>query len=157
MLFSVTSFTRALMICHYVFNLEYAKQVKEVSLFFQEFVFDLPESPKTSKSATYLTITSDVQKFIIDDQWITSNYKTIIISYHVLQCSTLRLDDCCFDSQFPLLSKFKISNNHYLSCERALTASKKYPYYEYPSMINSLVCNHHIICMIKITDVFREP
>ena len=63
---TVTSFIRALMIwfmCHYVFNIEYAKQVKEVSLLFQEFVFDLPEKSKSSKSATYLTVTSDTAKF----------------------------------------------------------------------------------------------
>ena len=64
-LFSVSSFTKALVISfmiHYVFNLEYCKQSREISLFVQEFVFGLPESSK-GKSSRYLTICSDVSKF----------------------------------------------------------------------------------------------
>ena len=66
-LFSVSSFSRALMLwftCHYVFNLEYAKQVKDVALFFQEFVYNLPEKSKGSKNATYLTVTSDIATYV---------------------------------------------------------------------------------------------
>ena len=64
--FSVTtSFTRALMlwfVSHYVFNLEYCKTIKNVAIFLQEFVFGL--SDKSNKGATYLTVTSDITKFI---------------------------------------------------------------------------------------------
>ena len=62
---TTTSFTRALMlwfVSHYVFNLEYCKGIKNVALFFKEFVFGLPE--KSNKGATYLTVTSDITKFI---------------------------------------------------------------------------------------------
>ena len=68
--FSITtSFTRALMLwfaSHYVFNLEYCSHVKSVSLFFQEFVFCLPATSylKPQKTATYLTITTDIQKYL---------------------------------------------------------------------------------------------
>ena len=47
----------------YVFNLEYEKKVKDVAVFLQEFVFGLPDTSGTKKSASYLTITSDVQAF----------------------------------------------------------------------------------------------
>ena len=60
-----TSFTKALMLwfgSHYVFNLEYCKTVKNIALFFQESVFCLPD--KSTKGATYLTVTSDITKFI---------------------------------------------------------------------------------------------
>ena len=50
-------------IAHYVFNLMYCKQVREIALFFQEFVFGLPEKSK-ARGATYLTVTSDINKFI---------------------------------------------------------------------------------------------
>ena len=46
---------------HYVFNLEYVKSLKEVAMFIQEFVFCLPDNIK--KSATYLTVCSDIQSF----------------------------------------------------------------------------------------------
>ena len=62
-LFSVSSFSRVFMLwftCHYVFNLEYAKQVKDVALFFQEFIYNLPKKSKGNKNATYLTVTSDI-------------------------------------------------------------------------------------------------
>ena len=50
---------------HYVFNLEYAKQVKEVALFFQEFVSRLPATAndRRHKNATYLAVTTDIQKY----------------------------------------------------------------------------------------------
>lgn len=48
---------------HYIFNLEYNKAISDFALFYQEFVFGLPASIK--KSATYLTVTSDVQSFAI--------------------------------------------------------------------------------------------
>ena len=48
---------------HYVFNLEYCPHVKEIALFFQEFLFKLPATStmKRQKSATYLTVTTDIQ------------------------------------------------------------------------------------------------
>ena len=48
---------------HYVFNLEYSKNLKEFGLFFQEFVFGLPGNCK--KTATYLVVTTDIQKLTI--------------------------------------------------------------------------------------------
>ena len=49
---------------HYIiFNLEYEKTINDFALFYQEFVFGLPASIK--KSATYLTVTSDLQTFAI--------------------------------------------------------------------------------------------
>ncbi len=67
-LFSVNSFSRALF-CWFssycVFNLEYEKNSKELTLFFQEFVFGLTENSKSQKSSTYLTVTTDIQKFVI--------------------------------------------------------------------------------------------
>ena len=68
-LFSVSTLSRALMfwfILHYIFNLEYCPHIKSVGLFFQEFVFKLPATSflKHQKSATYLTITTDLQKYV---------------------------------------------------------------------------------------------
>ena len=60
---SVKSFTKALFLwfsLHYIFKLEYKKYVAEVGVFFQEFVFGLP-CPLT-KTSTYLTTTTDIQK-----------------------------------------------------------------------------------------------
>ena len=59
-------FSQALMlwfIAHYVFNLEYDAKVKEVALFIQEFIFKLPATSglKRQKTATYLTVTTDIQ------------------------------------------------------------------------------------------------
>ena len=53
------SFSQALMlwfVTHYIFNLEYCIQLKEVTLFFQEFIFKLPATSVTKclKSATCL-------------------------------------------------------------------------------------------------------
>ena len=52
---------------HYIFNLEYCANIKPVALFFQEFVFGLPATSymKHQKSATYLTVTTDIQKFVV--------------------------------------------------------------------------------------------
>ena len=63
------SFSRALLhwfAAHYILNLEYAKNVKEVALFFQEFVCNLPATgaEKRQKNATYLSITTDIQKYV---------------------------------------------------------------------------------------------
>lgn len=63
---TVKSFTKCLMmwfIMHYVFNLQYAKPVKEVGLFLQEFVFTLPESGSKNKTSRYLTVRSDISKY----------------------------------------------------------------------------------------------
>ena len=60
----VSSFSKALVLwfsIHYIFNLEYCKQTKDVALFFQEYVFGLPDRSK--KSATYLTVCSDIQSY----------------------------------------------------------------------------------------------
>jgi len=51
---AVQSFSKALMLwftSHYIFNLEYGRPVKEVAIFFEELVFNLPDSSK--KSSTY--------------------------------------------------------------------------------------------------------
>lgn len=44
-------------------NLEYERAINEFALFCQEFVFGLPASNK--KSATYPTVTSDLQTYAI--------------------------------------------------------------------------------------------
>ena len=59
------SFSHALMVwfmSHYVFNLEYSFKVREVALFVQEFVFELPATSglKRHKTATYLTVSTDI-------------------------------------------------------------------------------------------------
>ena len=62
---SVKSFTRALMLwfaLHYIFNLLYCKQAKELSWFFQEFIFELPFTGKKTRS--YLAITTDVRNHV---------------------------------------------------------------------------------------------
>ena len=65
------SFSRALMmwfISQYVFNLEYSVKVWEVALFIQEFVFRLPATSglKRQKTATYLTVSTDIQNYVLD-------------------------------------------------------------------------------------------
>ena len=67
---TMSSLSRAIcfwFILHYVFNLEYCTQIKTVALFFQEFIFSLPATSymKHQKSATYLTVTTDIQKFVV--------------------------------------------------------------------------------------------
>lgn len=66
----VSSFSRALCLwfaTHYIFDLEYCKPLKEMCLFLQEFVFRLPQ--KTKKTATYLTTSSDIFKYL---SWLPS-------------------------------------------------------------------------------------
>lgn len=66
--FSIRSFAKAMVfwfVCHYIFNLQYCKQAKEVAIFFQEFIFGLPKKSR-NKSATHLTVTSDISKYIDD-------------------------------------------------------------------------------------------
>ena len=61
---SVATFSKAFIlwfISHYIFNLEYCKHTREVALFMQEFVFDLPARDKNS--SLYLTVTTGVQSF----------------------------------------------------------------------------------------------
>ena len=56
-------FTKSLFIWFamiYVFNLEYDKNVKDVCLSFQEFLFRLPSS-LCKKNSTYMSVTTDVQ------------------------------------------------------------------------------------------------
>lgn len=61
----VTSFTVALFIwfaAHYVFNLEYDKYYKNVALFFQEFIFELPEADTKKKNQNYLTAVTELKR-----------------------------------------------------------------------------------------------
>ena len=51
-------------VTHYIFNLQYCKQVKDVGLCFQESVFGLPEKSK-ARGAIYLTVTSDIAKYVV--------------------------------------------------------------------------------------------
>ena len=63
----VTSFERALFTwfsLFYVFDLQYSKEAKEVCLFFQEFVFGIPDN-SVAKSSTYLSITTDIQSITL--------------------------------------------------------------------------------------------
>ena len=63
----ISSFCKSLAIwfsLHYIFNLEYNKQIYDLALFFQEFVFGLPAS-KIKKTSTYLTVSSDIQSFTL--------------------------------------------------------------------------------------------
>ena len=67
---TTSSFTKALIcwyIVHYVFNLEYPKQLMEVCLFFQECIFGLPiitAADKKVKSMNLATVT-DIRKYIL--------------------------------------------------------------------------------------------
>ena len=47
---------------HYIFNLEYSKDISEVAIFMQEFLFGLPAT-RAKKSATYLTVCSNIQGY----------------------------------------------------------------------------------------------
>ena len=63
LLCKVSSFAEALctwFASHYVFDLVYPKQTKDVALFFQEYVFGLPEQggSRSTHSATYLTVST---------------------------------------------------------------------------------------------------
>jgi hypothetical protein len=59
------SFSKTLLLwfcTHYVLNLEYV--AREVALFFQEFIFNLPATAsEKEKNATYLSVTTDIQKY----------------------------------------------------------------------------------------------
>lgn len=62
---TVNTFTKALFLwfaLYYVFNLEYEKNSKDLCLFFQEFIFGLPDN-LCKKSSTYLSISTDIQRF----------------------------------------------------------------------------------------------
>ena len=64
-----SSFNTALLLwfcLFYTLNLEYPKPVTEVCIFFQEFVFGLPSSTayRRFKSVTYLSVTTDIQKYL---------------------------------------------------------------------------------------------
>ena len=68
---SVAAFSKAFMLwflSHYIFNLEYCKQAKDVALFMQEFVFGLPTHDK--KSGTYLSVTTDIQSYVENDDYM---------------------------------------------------------------------------------------
>lgn len=69
-MFKLLSFSRAAVLWfsfHYVFNLEYCKQTKDLATFFQEFIFDIAEKSSKTKTATYLTVSSDINKFLEED------------------------------------------------------------------------------------------
>lgn len=58
----VNSFAKSLFIwfsLYYVFNLDYDTNTNEVCLFFQEYVFGMPNNCK--KTSTYLSVTTDIQ------------------------------------------------------------------------------------------------
>ena len=59
-LFDTTSFTKAIL---FWFSLHYVFNSKAISIFFQEFVVGLPEKSK-KKTGTYLTVSSDISKYI---------------------------------------------------------------------------------------------
>lgn len=64
---SVNSFTKALFLwfsVFYVFNLEYEKNIRDVCLFFQEFVFGLPFN-SSKKTSTYMSVTTDISSLAI--------------------------------------------------------------------------------------------
>ena len=59
----VSTFTRALFLwfsLFYIFNLEFAKSSRDLTLFFQEFIFGLPDNT-CKKSSTYMSISTDIQ------------------------------------------------------------------------------------------------
>lgn len=63
------SFSHALMVwfmSHYVFNLEYCSNIKEVALFMQEYIFGLPATSglKRHKTATYLAVSTDILSYM---------------------------------------------------------------------------------------------
>ena len=62
----VNSLDKALVIwfaVHYVLNLEYSTQVREVALFIQESIFSLPATSitKKQKTATYLVVSTGIK------------------------------------------------------------------------------------------------
>ncbi len=63
----LTSFTMALFIwfcAHYVFNLEYNKYYQNAAMFFQEFVFELPECDPKKKKQGYLTAVAELHRIV---------------------------------------------------------------------------------------------
>ncbi len=64
---TVTSFSKAIFVwfsLFYVFNLEYGKAVHDICIFFQEFVFGLPDNVSI-KNGTYLSVTTDIQSLAL--------------------------------------------------------------------------------------------
>lgn len=60
----VTTFSKAFavwFVTHYIYNLEYCKDIKEIAHFIQEFIFLLPSREK--KSSTYLYISTGIKNF----------------------------------------------------------------------------------------------
>lgn len=50
--------------CYYCFNLEYPGAAKWIFVFFQDYILEQPDH--TKKSATYLSITSDIKRKFVD-------------------------------------------------------------------------------------------
>ena len=48
-------------VSHYIFNLQYCKELKEIGMFIQEFLFALPSQER--KTSSYITITSSIKSF----------------------------------------------------------------------------------------------
>lgn len=97
-IFSVYSFPKALafwFVCHYVFNLQYCKQAKEVAMFFQEYVFGLTEISK-NKGATYLSVCRDICKYVVEDMWtidsLTLNMNNIELQMYLFELYLLLLN-----------------------------------------------------------------
>ena len=60
----LNSFSNAVgvwLMSHYIYNLEYYKDIKECALFLQEFVFSLPSKQK--KTSSYLAVTTSIKSF----------------------------------------------------------------------------------------------
>ncbi len=80
---SIKSFTKALFLWfsfYYVFNLEYEKNSRDLCLFFQEFVFGLPDH-LCKKSSTYISVSTDILCFASESNWcIFSLYKKTLIN-----------------------------------------------------------------------------
>ena len=49
-----------------MFNLEYDKYYKNAALFFQEFIFELPEADTRKKNQNYLTAVSELKRISVD-------------------------------------------------------------------------------------------
>ena len=62
----VSSFVMALFVwfcVHYIFNLEYHKYYKDVAMFLQEFIFELPEC-NTKLKQNYLTVVTELKNLM---------------------------------------------------------------------------------------------
>ena len=53
-------------VAHYVFNQECDKYYKNAALFFQEFIFELPEADTRKKNQNYLTAVSELKWISVD-------------------------------------------------------------------------------------------